>query len=56
MERDVDRVTLSIGLLTGVIAGGGLALLFGGAGFLAAIFGGLIRVGYEMRRNGNGYS
>lgn len=50
---DVDRLTLSVGLLTGIIVGGGLALLFGSVGFLAAIFGGLIRLGYEIWRDRN---
>lgn len=54
MERELDRLILAVELLTGVIAGGGLALLFGGSGFLAAIFGGLIRLGYEIWRNSNG--
>ncbi len=54
MARDVDTVILAYGLLTGIIVGGGIALLFGSFGFLAAIVGGLIRLGYEMWRNSNG--
>ncbi len=54
MARDVDTVILAYGLLTGIIVGGGIALLFGSFGFLAALVGGLIRLGYEIWRNSNG--
>lgn len=53
MERELERLILAVGLLVGIIVGGGLALLFGSSGFLAAIIGGLVRLGYEIWRNNN---
>ncbi len=51
MERDIDRVLLASGLIIGIIVGGGLTLLFGSSGFLAAFVGGLIRIGErELQR------